>query len=152
MALIRGSRGLIYFVHQFKPNFREAALLDDPEMLAAITALNKQIRDLAPVLNQPMRPDALAITTENPGSQVIAMTKFGIGTHWVFAANLKNEPARATFQFIETNRRLGPDSEAEVLDENRKVLVKHGERITDDFAPYAVHLYRLGPPPPKAGR
>jgi hypothetical protein len=34
MSLIRGSRGLIYFVHQFKPTFREAALLDDPEMLA----------------------------------------------------------------------------------------------------------------------
>src|SRR4029453_10684534 len=40
MSLIRGSRGLIYFVHQFKPNFREAALLDDPEMLAGVTAIN----------------------------------------------------------------------------------------------------------------
>ncbi|MGH7969149.1 MAG: hypothetical protein ACREIC_10530, partial [Limisphaerales bacterium] len=51
MSLIQGSRGLIYFVHQFKPNFREAALLDDPEMLAGVTALNRQITRLAPVLN-----------------------------------------------------------------------------------------------------
>ena len=32
MSLIHGSRGLVYFVHQFKPRFVEAALLDDPEM------------------------------------------------------------------------------------------------------------------------
>src|SRR4029450_8267415 len=32
MAIIHGSRGLIYFVHQFKPSFKEAALLDDPQM------------------------------------------------------------------------------------------------------------------------
>ena len=38
---IHGSRGLIYFVHQFKPNFNEHALLDDPEMLAAVTAMNQ---------------------------------------------------------------------------------------------------------------
>ena len=53
MSLIQGTRGLIYFVHQFKPTFREAALLDDPEMLAAVTALNQQITGLAPVLNTP---------------------------------------------------------------------------------------------------
>ena len=53
MALIHGSRGLIYFVHQFKPRFNEHALLDDPEMLTAVTAINRQIHDLAPVLNSP---------------------------------------------------------------------------------------------------
>ena len=40
MALIHGSRGLIYFVHQFEPRFIEAALLEDPQMLTAVTALN----------------------------------------------------------------------------------------------------------------
>src|SRR5205823_14108252 len=30
MALIHGSKGLIYFVHQFQPKFNEHALLDDP--------------------------------------------------------------------------------------------------------------------------
>jgi hypothetical protein len=53
MSLIHGSRGLIFFVHQFEPVFREAALLADPEMLAAVTALNRQIAGLAPVLNSP---------------------------------------------------------------------------------------------------
>jgi hypothetical protein len=29
MSLVRGLRGLIYFVHQFKPKFSEAGLLAD---------------------------------------------------------------------------------------------------------------------------
>ena len=53
MALTHGSTGLIYFVHQFQPKFCEWALLDDPVMLPAVTAINKQIQSLAPVLNSP---------------------------------------------------------------------------------------------------
>ena len=47
MSLVKGSRGIIYFVHQFLPKFDEHALLDDPEMLAAVTAINRQITRLA---------------------------------------------------------------------------------------------------------
>src|SRR5690606_34000166 len=59
MSLIHGSRGLIYFVHQFEPAFKEAALLDDPEMLAAVTAINRQIHELAPALNSPSLLDGV---------------------------------------------------------------------------------------------
>ena len=44
MSLIHGSRGLIYFVHQFSPKFDEHALLDDPEMLGMVTKLNLRIQ------------------------------------------------------------------------------------------------------------
>jgi len=44
MSLIHGPHGLIYFVHQFKPKFIEAALLADPEILAAVSAINRQIK------------------------------------------------------------------------------------------------------------
>ena len=53
--------GLIYFVHQFQPRFNEHALLDDPEMLAAVTAINDQIGELAPVLNGPHVPDVASV-------------------------------------------------------------------------------------------
>ena len=53
MSLIHGSMGLIYFVHEWQPKFDEAALLHDPEMLRAVTAINRQITELAPVLNSP---------------------------------------------------------------------------------------------------
>ncbi|MCL4790181.1 MAG: hypothetical protein KJ070_25940, partial [Verrucomicrobia bacterium] len=65
MSLIHGSRGLIYFVHQFKPQFIEAALLADPEMLSAVTALNQQIRALAPVLNSPTLANAVNVNSAN---------------------------------------------------------------------------------------
>jgi len=47
MGIVHGSQGLIYFVHQFQPKFVEAALLEDPEMLAAVTQINRQIHKLA---------------------------------------------------------------------------------------------------------
>jgi hypothetical protein len=75
MSLIRGSRGIIYFVHQFAPEFREAALLDDPEMLAAVTALNREIRDLAPVLNAPTARDAVQVQVSDPAVPVAVMVK-----------------------------------------------------------------------------
>jgi len=56
MSLIHGSRGIIYFVHRFKPRFVEASLLSEPELLRAVTEINRQIKELVPVLNsQPLR-------------------------------------------------------------------------------------------------
>ena len=83
MALIHGSQGLIYFVHQFKPTFREAALLDDPETLAAVTALNRQIHELAPVLNSPAIADAATVDSSSDKASIAWMVK------------LKGEPAVA---------------------------------------------------------
>ncbi|HVT13497.1 MAG TPA: hypothetical protein VHE55_14630 [Fimbriimonadaceae bacterium] len=51
-SIIHGSRGFIYFVHQFQPRFDEHALLDDPAMLASVAKLNRRIQELAPALNQ----------------------------------------------------------------------------------------------------
>jgi len=42
MSLVRGSRGLIYFVHQFKPKFIEAGLLADAEMAAQVKAITSK--------------------------------------------------------------------------------------------------------------
>ena len=75
MSLVHGSRGLIYFVHQFKPKFREAALLDDSDMLAAVTALNRQIAELAPVLNSPSITNAATAQTDNAAVPVALMVK-----------------------------------------------------------------------------
>src|SRR5439155_8571227 len=70
MSLVHGSTGLIYFVHRFKPTFSEWGLLDDPEMLAAVTAINRQIYDLAPALN--------SATVENGATWTSSDTKVPI--------------------------------------------------------------------------
>jgi hypothetical protein len=75
MSLLHGSRGLSFFVHQFKLVFHEAALLGDPEKLAAVTDLNRQIAGLAPVLNSPSVLDAATVRTESTNAPVASVVK-----------------------------------------------------------------------------
>ncbi|HUF63761.1 MAG TPA: hypothetical protein VMN36_16915 [Verrucomicrobiales bacterium] len=141
MSLIRGSRGIIYFVHQFAPDFREAALLDDPEMLAAVTALNREIRDLAPVLNAPTAPDAIVVRASDPEIPVAVMVKRHDSGIYCFAANLRNRPVEATFTLGEEDTEGART--AEVLGESRTVTLQDGA-WTDAFPAYGIHRYRLG--------
>ena len=138
MSLIHGSRGLIYFVHQFRPTEREAALLDDPEMLGAITAINRQIHALAAVLNGPSVPDAVTVQSSVAEVPIAQMVKRQNGVTYVVAAAMRNQSASATFK-------VGASSKAvtvEVLEESRTIPIRNGE-FTDDFKSYAVHIYRL---------
>ena len=138
MSLIHGSRGLIYFVHQFKPIFKEASLLDDPELLPAVTAINRQIHKLAPVLNNPTVDGAVKITSSDVTVQIAAMCKQHDGATYLFAVSTQNRPARATVEL------LGSDlnGAVQVLGESRSVKMSAG-RFDDAFEPYAVHLYRV---------
>lgn len=55
MALENGATGIVYFVHQFKPKMNVHRLLDDPEMLKAVTEINKEITENAATLNAARR-------------------------------------------------------------------------------------------------
>jgi hypothetical protein len=138
MSLIHGSRGLIYFVHEFKPKFNEWALLDDPEMLAAVTAINRQIRELAPVLNSPTVKDAKVVSTLATAVPIDGMAKRHGGATYLFAVAMRNGAARGSFQL----RGLPEKAKAEVIGEGRSLAVRDG-RFEDDFQPYDVHLYRI---------
>ena len=138
MSLIHGSTGIIYFVHQFEPTFCEWALLQDAEMLQAVTAINAQIAGLAPVLNSATVQGAVQVTSSDPEVPVDAMAKRHQGATYVFAVGMRNAPATASFEVTD----LPPTCTAEVLGEDRQIEVKDG-RFSDEFAPYAVHLYRL---------
>jgi hypothetical protein len=138
MSLIHGSRGLVYFVHQFKPEFREAALLDDSEMLAAVTGINSQIARLAPVLHSPSLTNAVKVETSNPAVPVATMVKRVDGETWLFAVAMRDGVTRATFSL----NGIEPEQTAEVLDESRSVDVVNG-RFSDTFRSWAVHSYRL---------
>jgi len=135
MSLVHGSRGLIYFVHQFEPKFIEASLLEDPELLAGVTAINRQIRELAPVLNSPTLEGAVRVTSSVP---VATMCKKLGTTTYVFAVCMRNEPTEATLDF--TARPEG--TQVEVLGENRSIPLQ-GQRFQDHFAPYGVRIFVL---------
>jgi hypothetical protein len=138
MSLVHGSRGLIYFVHQFQPRFNEHALLDDPEMLAAVTAINGQIRDLAPVLNGPDVPGVALVRSSKADVPIDVATRQHGKTTYVFAVAMRNAPARGAFEI----KGLAPQATVVVLGEQRRITIKEG-RFEDDFRPYDVHLYAI---------
>lgn len=140
MALAQGSQGLIYFVHQFEPKFNEHALLDDPEMLAEVTALNKRVQALAPVLNSPILAGAGTVASSDPEVPIAMRVHRHEGVTYVIAANLRNTPIRGTLSLKD----LTGAATAEVLDEARTIPVDAG-RFDDGFAPFESHVYRIKP-------
>ena len=138
MSLIHGSQGIIWFVHQFAPRENDAALLDDPEMLAAVTALNKEITGLAPVLNSPAIKYDEEVQTADPQTPVDIMVKRYQGSTYIFAVDMRDAPTKATF----TLPGLADAATVTALDENRTMTAQNGV-FTDTFAPWDVHLYKI---------
>jgi len=138
MALVHGSRGLIYFVHEFKPRSNEHALLDDPEMLAAVTAINHQIHELAPVLNSPTVPDGGTVRSSDSEVPIDLMVKRRPEATYVFAVGMRNRPAQGRFAL----RGLPAEATGEVLGEDRRLTIRDGQ-FADDFPAYGVHIYRI---------
>lgn len=133
MSLIHGSRGIIYFVHQFKPVFREASVFEDAELLAEFTRLNKQIAELAPVLNG----DDLKVEMKSDGGPVAVMGKRRGDDIYVFAVGMSGVKASAKFTLPEFgNRRV-------ILFGEEKGRTADGNSFTDSFDGYEARLYRV---------
>lgn len=138
MSLIHGSTGIIYFVHEFNPKFNEHALLDDPEMLEAVTKINREIHDLAPVLNSETVPDAVTVETNKPDAPVAAVVKRCNESLYLFTVGMRNQASEATF----TLHGIPDSAKIEVIGEDRKLTLRDG-KMTDAYQPYDVHLYRI---------
>ena len=138
MSLIHGSRGLIYFVHEWKPKFVEAGLLKDPEMLAAATALNLQITALAPVLNSSTLSGAVAVQSRNPEVPMAHMTKHHAGATYIFAVGMREGRTETEFSLKDRSGEMP----VEVLGESRSVRSRDG-RFTDSFGPWEARIYRI---------
>jgi hypothetical protein len=143
MALIHGSQGIIYFVHEWEPKFNESALLDDPEMLAAVTSLNREITRLAPILNSPTLADAVTATTTGASGGVATLVKrVGDDATYLFAVEMRGQPARARFKFTSP---LRSQAKVELVGEDRSILADP-TGFEDDFAPWQPRIYLLRQP------
>ncbi len=138
MSIIHGSMGLIYFVHEWEPKFNESALLSDPEMLSAVTAINRQVTQLAPVLNSATVQGVVSVSSDNKSVPVAIMAKrYGQATH-IFAVSMRPGGTDATF----TVRDLQGQKTVEVLGEDRAIISRGGV-FRDRFDSWDVHLYRI---------
>ena len=136
MVLVHGANGYGFFCHSWAGAQASVAAIE-PAMQAALAPVNAEVRSLARVLNSPAVADG-ATVKNTMGSRVDAIVKKSEGATYVFAVNMFRKPEKPTI----TVRGTG-DATAEVLFENRTVPVKGGQ-LTDEFAPYAVHRYKVG--------
>ena len=138
MSIIHGSMGLIYFVHEWQPTFNESALLSDPEMLAAVTAINQQIIGLAPVLNSPTVEGLASVLSDNDAVPIAMMAKKHDETTYLFTVNMRGDRTSAT---IAVQNPEGART-VEVIGEDRTLQAQDGV-FKDRFTGWDVHLYRI---------
>lgn len=133
-SLIHGARGIIYFNHNFGGKCVTQHVIRDcgQNIVPTLTEVNKQIKQLAPVLNAPFLDGA--VKTTGPVDQ---STKIHEGKLYVLAGANTGTGGPATFHLA-----CG-GSTAVVIDEGRTIPVTDGT-FTDTFADgNAVHLYRI---------
>ena len=136
MALIHGAKGIIYFAHEFKPRFIEAGLLSDEEMARGVGAINRQVGELAPVLNASDVAGAVVTSSKNE-LPVDFMIKQHAGQLYLFSIAMRGDDSTATFTLPDPG-----DARVEVLGEARSIDAVGG-KWQDRFKGYEVHLYRI---------
>ncbi len=138
MSIIAGSRGIIYFVHQFEPSFQEASVLADRQLLPAITELNQQIARLAPVLNRPSVPDAVDLQCDAADTVVQMMCKEHEGSLYVFLANESPHGTEVTLKLLTSNS----PTQVELLGADGMKAVRNREFRTN-LGGYGFQLLRF---------
>ncbi|PYI68358.1 hypothetical protein CVV68_05965 [Arthrobacter livingstonensis] len=135
-SIIHGARGIIYFNHNFGGTCISQHVLRDQcgtQVLPYVTAVDAQIKSLAPVLNSPFLDGAATST----GAVDTSVRVYG-GNLYVLAGSAKNTNQQVTLSIKCSNA-----TSAAVLGENRSVSVTNGV-ISDVFADgNAVHIYQL---------
>jgi hypothetical protein len=134
MALTHGAKGIVYFVHEFKPRLREDAIFRYPDIVDEVTIINRLIRSLAPVLNAPNASRKVTVQSPVP---IATMLKQHEQALYLFAVAMRNAASRPQFAIEGLD-----DTQADVLGELRSATIRNGV-LEDDFASYGVHLYKI---------
>ncbi len=132
-ALIEGANGLIWYVYD-DAKFK---LMDHPELAAMMKQLTAEIRALTPFLLDPAY-DARRFQAGPDGCIRASAIRDGDAL-LIMAAHTNGKDLGA--QELEAPG-LPAGAKVEVLFEGRSIETAGG-KITDTFAPYAVHVYKV---------
>ena len=135
MSLIHGSSGIVYFVHEFKPNSREDAIFRHIDVVEEVTRTNELIKALAPVLNSQNVHEELPVSSAVP---IATMVKRYNNALYVFAVAMRDEACTVSFNA----REFVVDGRAEVVGEQRSIAISAGV-FEDTFVGYGVHIYKI---------
>jgi hypothetical protein len=138
LSLIHSANGLCYFIDSWNPSFREDAIFENAAMVTAVTALNQEIKSLAPELNSATIPNLVSVTSSNAGAPIDTMVKANGQSLYVFAAISRAGTANASFEI----KGMTGNAAATVVNESRTLAVMGG-KFTDEFAANGVHIYQV---------
>jgi hypothetical protein len=134
MAVIHGAKGIVYFVHEFAPSFREDGIFRHPDVVQEVARTNALIKTLAIQLNGPSIVDKLNVQSD---STIATLVKEYQEKLFVFAVNMKNSTAKARFAFDGSDQKS-----VTVIGENRSLPMTQGI-FEDAFEGYGVHIYEF---------
>jgi hypothetical protein len=140
MSIIHGSRGIVYFVHQFNADegrlIREDGIFNFPTLANAVRAINAEVTSLAPVLNS---PDVVldGVSLEPKAEAVDTMVRRYQGAIYLFAICMRATCGTTRFTLSGISY-----ATVEVIGESR-ILSLADSVFQDEFAGYDVHLYRI---------
>ena len=138
MSIVNGSRGIVYFVHQFQPRFVEASLFEDEELSTAVGRINAEVMSLATVINSTEEHTEATAVSSRPEHPVDVLTRRHDDATYVFAVAMRDVQADVTFAVDG----LLSGARVAVIGEERTLTADEG-RFEDAFDGYGVHLYRI---------
>ncbi len=143
MSIIGGARGILYFVHQFKPRFVEASWFEDPALSAAMGRINAEVQGLARIINLPAAQDVADVSLmgeDGRGNRAEKLSftarRDGCATY-VMVASLVNTPTKLAIRlnFKDNISRIAVENES-------KILPTVNGRFVDDLPPYGARIYK----------
>jgi len=134
MSIIHGAKGIVYFVHEFAPTFREDAIFRHPDVAREVAQINAVITSLAIPLNSPDLAGQLTVQSNVP---IATMVKRYEDITYVFAVVMNNSTSKPRFSI------KGFDAtKVTVIGEDRSVNIQDGV-FEDSFDGYGVHIYKI---------
>ncbi len=135
-AITAGATIIGYFTHVWKPEYAQFGVPDGN--VAMMREVNDQITRLTPALLSPESGREVSIDLGELRADVLAkQAEDGL---YLFAINF--DPSESAGTATIRVEGLAAGTEIEVVDEER-TLIADDEGFTDEFAPLAVHIYRI---------
>lgn len=132
-AIIHGVRGIWYFPERLSSSFVFDATPSN--IVTEMTNQNNIVTSLTSVLQGPINPGGISATVASPLETAWRSDTSG---NYFFVLNMSNSSLNA--QSITLSGVTA--TTATVYQENRTIPISGGT-ITDNFGPYAVHIYRV---------
>ena len=141
-AIITGAQGIVWYTYAPGNHLKNFGAASTPENWKVMSDVAQEINSLSPVLcerREPVQPVVKILSgpaTDDKGQVSVhgLLKKHNGKTYWM-TVNSARKAVKASFKI--TGVKGG-----RVLKENRAVSLSNGI-LTDDFAPYAVHIYEL---------